>query len=203
MTKAEKIMNSKPFMKMIMDKYLSIGQSDKIWKQSVVKLDEMLLKYRDLPEKVHAHTDNYIFPSAAVYLTAKEIIGTKKAYRIIEKSSAYKSGKAGKALAKIMRLPFMPDLFVAIWDPMTKKKFGPDNGFKNVFYPNKNGEFRMDITSCPYMRYFTELGCPELTKIFCRNDELVYGDLPGLEFIRKGTIGRGYDKCDFYIRRRR
>ena len=70
----------------------------------------------------------------------------------------------------------------------------------NVFYPNKKGEYRMDITQCPYNRYFAELGCPELTKIFCGNDDRVYGDLPGLEFIRTGTLGRGADKCDFYLR---
>ena len=49
-------------------------------------------------------------------------------------------------------------------------------------------------------RYFTELGTPELTKIFCINDECTYGDIPGLEFIRHTTLGTGGDKCDFHIR---
>ncbi|MCR5473565.1 MAG: L-2-amino-thiazoline-4-carboxylic acid hydrolase, partial [Lachnospiraceae bacterium] len=61
-------------------------------------------------------------------------------------------------------------------------KNGPDAGFKNVFYPRKKGEYKMDIVQCPYNRYFTELGTPELTKIFCINDECTYGDIPGLEF---------------------
>lgn len=73
-------------------------------------------------------------------------------------------------------------------------------GFRNVFYPKKKGEYRMDIVECPYNRYFTELGTPELTQIFCINDECTYGDIPGLEFIRKTTLGTGGDKCDFYIR---
>ena len=55
----------------------------------------------------------------------------------------------------------------------------------------------MDITACPYNRYFTELGVPELTKIFCINDECAYGDIPGLEFIRTQTLGKGGEKCDF------
>ena len=59
----------------------------------------------------------------------------------------------------------------------------------------------MDILECPYNKYFTELGCPELTKIFCRNDELAYGNLPGLNFIRTTTLGRGGERCDFCLRR--
>ena len=39
-----------------------------------------------------------------------------------------------------------------------------------------------DIVACPYVKYFTALGCPELTKIFCANDDRCYGNLPGLEF---------------------
>ena len=57
----------------------------------------------------------------------------------------------------------MKSLFVKAWDPMTRKMFGSKSGFQNVFYPKKKGEFRMDIVACPYVKYFTALGCPELT----------------------------------------
>ena len=59
----------------------------------------------------------------------------------------------------------------------------------------------LDIVACPYVRYFTELGCPELAKIYCANDDRVYGNLPGLEFKRTGTLGTGADRCDFYLRK--
>ena len=52
-----------------------------------------------------------------------------------------------------------------------------------------------------FCRYLTELGCPEITKIFCENDERIYGNLPGLKFERKGTLGKGAEKCDFCIRK--
>ena len=38
-----------------------------------------------------------------------------------------------------------------------------------------------------------------MTRIFCENDERVYGSIPGLVFERKGTLGKGADRCDFYI----
>ncbi len=88
-----------------------------------------------------------------------------------------------------------------MWDPLTKKKFGANSGFKNIFYDNPKGEYKMDIVSCPYCKYFTELGRPEITKIFCANDDRVYGNLPGIEFRRKSTLGNGADRCDFYIRK--
>ena len=40
------------------------------------------------------------------------------------------------------------------------------------------------------------------TRIFCANDERCYGDLPGLEFRRTGTLGTGADRCDFFLRKR-
>ena len=104
-------------------------------------------------------------------------------------------------VAGIMQL-YEQGLF-KMWDPVSKKMFGPDAGFQNVFYPKKRGEYRMDITACPYNRYFTELGTPELTKIFCINDECTYGDIPGLEFIRHTTLGTGGERCDFCIRVKR
>ena len=100
-----------------------------------------------------------------------------------------------------MKLPGMRGLFIRIWDPLTKKKFGAKNGFQNHFYPKEKGAFRMDILACPYCRYFGELGCPELTKIYCANDDRVYGKLPGLRFERAGTLGTGADRCDFCIRK--
>ena len=58
----------------------------------------------------------------------------------------------------------------------------------------------MDIVACLYNHYFTELGCPELTKIFCENDDIAFsGLMPKIRFERKGTLGKGVDCCDFHF----
>ena len=202
MSKSEKILNRKSFFKAEMEKQLPKEQSDLIWEHSLTKLDGILSQYSDISGGVRIHTDNFIFPCAAVYLAAKEVIGEEKSYRVIEEASVKRSTDMGKKLAKLMKLPGMPALFIRIWDPMTRKIFGPDNGFMNIFYPKTKGLFRMDVLECPYCRYFGELGCPELTKIFCANDDRIYGNLPGTEFIRKNTLGRGGDKCDFLMKKR-
>ncbi len=200
MNTAKKLIQKKLIFKAEMDKVLPKAQSDALWKQATEKLDETMNRYGSLPKGVLMHTDK-IFPAAAIYLTLKDAVGQEEAYKLLEDAIVQScAGIAGK-LAKLMKVPGMRSLFVKIWDPMVKKLFGPNNGFKNVFYPKKKGEYRMDVISCPYCRYFTELGCPELTKLFCENDDRIYGNLPGLKFERTGTLGKGADRCDFCIRK--
>ena len=198
---AAQIMKKKAFIRAEIGKQLPREQADALWRQSTEKLAFIMERYSNLPEGLHLHTDMRIFPSAAIYLATKECIGQKAAYGIIEDAAVELTVKYGKKLAGLMRLPGMRALFIRIWDPMTRRIFGPNNGFKNTFYPKAKDEYRMDILACPYFRYFTELGCPELTRIFCENDERMYGNLPGLMFERKGTLGKGADRCDFCIRK--
>ena len=200
MTEAEKIMKKKTFIKAELDRLLPGAQSDEIWRAATKRLEAILEQYSSVPKGARMHTDSRIFPSAAIYLTAGERIGAEQAYKILERGAVNNCAGIREKLAKLMKIPGMPGLFVSLWDPMTKKMFGPDNGFQNVFYPKKKGEYRMDITSCPYNRYFTELGCPELTKIFCENDERLYGNLPGVRFERTSTLGKGGERCDFCMK---
>lgn len=201
MNDAEKIMRKKGIIKAELDKALPKARSDALWREATARLDGLLARYSALPKGVHMHTDSRILPSAAIYLTVKEAVGPEKAYRIIEDAAVRGCAEIEKKLQKLMRLPGMPSLFLKAWDPLTKRLFAAGNGFQNVFYPKKKGEYRMDVTACPYCRTFTELGCPELTKIFCENDERIYGRLPGLSFERTGTLGKGAARCDFCLRK--
>ena len=201
MTSSQKIMNKKARFKAEIDRRLPKAQSDALWQKATDRLAALLEQYSSLPEGLRFHTENKIFPAAAIYLTLKESIGRDDAYRVIEDATFKTADAAAKKLSVLLRLPGMRSLFVKIWDPLTRKMFGEKSGFQNVFYPKKKGEYRMDVVSCPYNRYFTELGCPELTKISCGADDHVYGDLPSLKFERTSTLGRGGSRCDFCIRK--
>ena len=199
MKSAKQMLKKKQSIKAEMDRRFPQSLSDDLWSKAETRLNGILKKYSSLSGGVRTHTDHYIFPAAAIYLTICEVTSRESAYAVIENAAIRNSTKVGRKLAKLMKLPGMKSLFVWIWSPMVKKLFGPGSGFKNVFYPKKKGEYRMDVIACPYCRYFTELGCPELTKIFCANDERCYGNLPGLEFKRNGTLGTGANRCDFYL----
>ena len=201
MTSSQKIMKKKGRFKAEIDRRLPKAQSDALWQKATDRLAALLEQYSSLPDGVRFHTENKIFPAAAIYLTLKESIGQDDAYRVMENATFKTADAAAKKLKALLRLPGMRSLFVKMWDPLTRKMFGGKSGFQNVFYPKKKGEYRMDVVSCPYNRYFTELGCPELTKISCGADDHVYGDLPGLKFERTSTLGRGGKRCDFCIRK--
>ena len=201
MTSSQKIMKKKSRFKAEIDRRLTKNQSDALWQKATDRLAALLKQYASLPKGVRFHTENKIFPAAAIYLTLKESIGQPEAFQVMEDATFKTADAAAKKLSALLCLPGMRSLFVKVWDPLTRKMFGEKSGFQNVFYPKKKGEYRMDVVSCPYNRYFTELGCPELTKISCGADDHVYGDLPGLKFERTSTIGRGGERCDFCIRK--
>jgi len=201
MKTAEQILKKRAFIKEEMDRRLPKEQSGALWYGAEKRLGEILDRYRTLPKGVRIHTERYIFPAAAVYLTLKEELGEQEAYRILEDSAVKVSVDAGRSLAKLVSLPGMRSMLIKAFDLVVRKVFSHDNGFTNVFYPREKNVYRMDVTACPYCRYFGELGCPELTKIYCENDNRVYGKLPGIVFERTGTLGTGADKCDFCVRK--
>jgi hypothetical protein len=201
MPDAAKMLNAKKFIKKTMDTRLPKEQSDGLWKKAEERLRKILGTYPDIPEKERLHPYNYIFPTAAIYLTLKDEIGAPQAYDIIESTISQMTEDVGRQLANMIHFPGFRSLFLWAWGPVSKNMFGPSRGFRNVFYPKKKGEMRMDILACPYCKWFGELGCFELTKIYCDNDERTYGHLPGLKFQRTQTLGKNGEKCDFLIRK--
>ena len=191
-----KVLKSKESFKAEMAKRFSSSDIEKIWTDAEKRLFDMYAGHTDLPKGVSAHTDNFIFPAAAIYLSMKEI-DKDTAYEIMKKVMAEKSDKFGKTLAKWCHIPGFKKFFLNMWDSISRKSFGESAGFQNVFYPKEKGCFRMDITQCPYHTYLTEAGCPELNVLFCENDVHSYGNLPGLKFTRTKTIGAGDELCDF------
>jgi hypothetical protein len=194
--KTQKTLNSKEVFKSEIATRLSLTESEKVWNDSYERLYKMYESHMDLPKGVSMHTDSFIFPAAAIYLAMKEV-DADMAYDVMKKIMAEKSTKTGKSIAKCCRIPGFNKYFLKMWDSMSHKMFGESAGFKNIFYPKQKDCFRMDIIQCPYNKYLTEQGCPELNILFCENDVHTYGNLPGLKFSRTKTIGAGDELCDF------
>ncbi len=198
MEKAEKTLAKKTLFLDELKNRLPEADADRIWADAGRRLAEMYTRFAGLPKGVAMHTDNFIFPSAAVYLAIKAE-NEDLAWSVMEKCMREKSTKMGDSLNKMSRLPGFNRFFLWVWDPVSHKMFGPSSGFRNKFYKRARFEYRMDVLACPYNRYLTEVGCPELTVLFCKNDEYSYGHMEGLHFIRTGTLGSGADKCDFRL----
>ena len=137
---AEQIMKKKAVIRAEIERQLPKDQADALWRQATERLAAIMARYADLPEGLRPNTDARIFPSAAIYLTAKESLEEKAAFAIIENAAVERTGSLEKKLAALLRLPGMRSLFVRVWDPLTRRIFGPDNGFRNTFYPKQKGE---------------------------------------------------------------
>ena len=100
-------------------------------------------------------------------------------------------------------------------DPMNKLLAFLEVGQRespNKFYPftivaQTPDRFHYQITGCFVHEFFTEIGMPELTSLFCDIDEEFYPSaFPELHFQRDGdmahTIGRGHPVCEFVLDRK-
>ena len=196
--RTRKMLKSKKEFKEMIDTSLSPEVASKVWKDAHKRLARMYAEHMDLPKGVRTHTDQYIFPAAAMYLAYKEV-NPEQAFNAIKQVMADKSKRTGEVLAKWSKIPGFKRFFLSMWDVGSHKMFGETAGFKNVFYPKKKGFFKMDITECPYHKYLVEQGCPEINCLFCDNDVYNYGSIPGMTFTRTQTIGYGGTLCDFQM----
>lgn len=174
-------------------------QTDVLVNDAVSLCNELCDKYKDLSKKEKIHTEQMIFPRAAIYLQMIKYISCEESISLIEESVRIGVEPDRKRLHIATKIPFVRPLFFKIFHKMIGTMFNGDAGFKFAEIEFDSKHYRVDVLQCPYMKYCELLGCKELTGTFCLSDDRVYGDMCGITFERQGTIGRGNDKCDFYF----
>lgn len=180
-------------------KKLGKEQTDALVNDAVKLCNELCDKYKGLPKKEKLHTEQMIFPRAAIYLQMIKYIPREEAISLIEESVRIGVEPDRKRLNAITTVPFIRPLFFKIFHKIIGTMFNGDAGFKFEEIEADSRHYRVDVLQCPYMKYCELLGCEELTSTFCLSDDRVYGNMCGIVFERHGTIGRGSDKCDFYF----
>lgn len=174
-------------------------QTDVLLDDAVTLCNELCDKYKDMSKKEKIHTERMIFPRAAIYLQMIKYISREEAISLIEQSVIIGVEPDRKRLNFATGIPFVRPLFFKIFPKMIDTMFDGEAGFKAEEIEADSKHYRVDVLRCPYMKYCELLGCKELTATFCLSDDRVYGNMCKITFIRKGTIGRGSDKCDFYF----
>ena len=180
-------------------KKLGEEQTDALVNDAVKLCNELCDQYKNLPKKEKLHTEQIIFPRAAIYLQMIKYISREEAIGLIEESVRIGVEPDRKRLYAATKLPFIRPLFFKFFHKMIGTMFNGDAGFKFEEIEADSRHYRVDVLQCPYMKYCELLGCKELTSTFCLSDDRVYGNMCGIVFERHGTIGRGSDKCDFYF----
>ncbi|MCR5775292.1 MAG: L-2-amino-thiazoline-4-carboxylic acid hydrolase [Lachnospiraceae bacterium] len=142
-----------------------------------------------------------LYTALALYQT-EPAAGQRK---LLAKMDAVLQRAGKKANRKMRFMMVIPGTF-SVARTLVPKVMVMGNGRGFMVRPVDCGKdgFGFDVTECPYFRLFAANGCPELGPIFCRFDEAESADLPGLVFLRQGTLCTGYDKCDFrYVKKDR
>ncbi len=165
------------------------------------RFEELCTENIDEAKAMHSHTHVKIYPCIAV-LDGQIKNGVSREdyldfnFKFIE----WRSYKGAKIVAKIMKIPGIYKKMPVMFGNMTKKKFGVKQNFDANFHEISPKEMRFDMTKCPYADICSKYGYPEITKAFCRGDDIVYGNMhPKLIWGRTKTIGDGDDICDFKL----
>ena len=175
-------------------------QVQQIWEKAGKTWEELCARYAHLPEKMKQHTDGQMFRMAALYMALKEAY-PEDALEILGAGVEREGKRIAKMLSCALHIPGMDYVFLSIFAKMLDSSYNEDAGFQSTKYCISKEEVNFDINQCPYCKYLTEIGCPELIHFSCEIDEWIYGNLPGLTFERAGTLGTGADKCDFCLKR--
>lgn len=173
-----------------------------IWEKAGSNWEELCARYAHLPEKTKRHTDGQMFRMAVVYMALKEAY-PEIALETLGTGTEREGRRIAKMLSCALYIPGMDYVFLRIFAKMLDSSFNEDAGFRSTKHCISKDEVCFDINQCPYCQVLTEIGCPEIIHFSCEIDEWIYGNLPGLEFSRSGTLDTGADKCDFCLKRAR
>jgi hypothetical protein len=144
------------------------------------------------------HFENNLLPAIAAYqVLLQEGNDPKSALKILDR--LLETGIAGqKRFYKILgRFPFFFDLLRLTLKPMMRLQYPPE-GWRYEFPALGRDVVALDGHSCFYLEVLTEYGLPELTRHFCRLDDVLFeGVTPYVRWERTQTLGRGGELCDF------
>ncbi len=174
---------------------------DMIAVSSLKRFDEICSENADEPKAMHSHTHAKIYPCIALIdAQIKHGVSREDALDFNFKFIEWRSYRGACIVSKLMRIPGIYKKMPKLFGNMTKKKFGVKQNFDAVFHEISNKEMRFDMTKCPYSDICTKYGYPEITKAFCRGDDIIYGNMhPKLVWGRTKTIGDGDALCDFKL----
>jgi len=133
---AKSILAKKQAFKNEIESAFGAEKCESIWLNAESLFDEILVRFSDLAKGERMHTDNFIFPAAAIYLAIKEF-DAKKAFLILEKVMKEKALQANAGISKMLKFLGGKTFFIRMWNTISKKKFRRDGGEKCDFYLRK------------------------------------------------------------------
>ena len=171
-----------------------------LWVRAERRLDYLLKTADALSKEEKAHVEGYILPTFALLREMSEEMGKEEALALLMDFAHTNALAMRRLFERMVSIPGGKGLFLRGFVAVQPCVFGESAGFTVRRASNDGTHAHLDIVGCPYQRVTAELAAPELCNLFCTNDDIIFGDLPGIRFSRKGTLGRGDAVCDFDVR---
>lgn len=200
---SEKLLKGKKYatLRTQIAKRLSADEAVALWTRVERRLDDMLVQFSSLPKGEKPQVEGFVLPTCAIYFELADTFGKDVAFQMVDDYMAEYSANASKAFKVITALPGGRGFFMRAFGKVLGLAFGEKQGYKNEMHECTANRIAYDVVACPYHRVFLQMDALELCQFFCRNDEVCYGDLDGIRFVRTGTLARGATHCDFLIER--
>ena len=170
---------------------------DSLKKQIIGRINQLIIE-----ENKYCDNGNYdhlcnIFSAIAIYETlqnngyseaeAFDITGNEMYRYIQRKKELFQKLSLRKWFWPVMKI-IVPIGF----------RLGSGTGWKfKWFKSNNSNEYYFETHECIYQKIFKDRNLVKLGPMFCKCDIINYGELNNIDFIRKGTLCYGDDKCDF------
>ena len=157
---------------------------------------ELFEENQNVSKELYTHLGQ-ILPCIAFYEELTKLTGNKeKALEVFEKWAFVKMNGMIPVMQAITKAGLYKKV-PYIGKILLERVFCKEAGFEYSVIETENG-FAADMTACPYLETCKKYSCPELTAVFCRSDDLMYGNLhPDLVWARTQTLGTGGECCDF------
>lgn len=188
------------------EKYLAKSKIGEIYtntenedlKREILSVYSELLDTNDLKDKtVFGHKVYSIYPTIAIYTAFQKFGFTKEqVLQDIERVILATGNSTKNAFAKIGILPIFFALFKKMCYTSTKTSYVKPY-FHMKWADCGKDKIAWECSKCHYHDEFVRYNCSELTKIFCRLDDVMYGSIPTAKWTRTKTIGDGDEICNF------
>lgn len=148
------------------------------------------------------HYRRNILPAVALYrCLLSQGVQPDQAVAAVEKLLAERNAPVARFSAWLDWLPAPFAAFRFILRQQMKLLFPPE-GWEVEWRSDLPDLVDFDITRCLYVEAVNGLGHPELTPVFCRQDDILGREIaPYARFERRGTLAQGAACCDFCYRK--
>lgn len=174
----------------------------RLQKNIVKRTDKLIQENVEYCDKGNYKHLSNIFTSIAIYENLQIQHSREESFKILSHEMWTSVEKNSKMFKKISRIPFILKIMGILLPYLFNK--GSGYGWKYKWHNDisDNNQLKFECTQCIYQQIFKKYHMKELGPMFCHADDINYGHLDNITFIRRHTLCKDGKNCDFLFTRK-